>query len=152
MIEVKLRPVDGKGLFSIAAVNERLRRMEERVLTDYAQAVVDDARASIKRAVLERNRPVPSQAGETPRSRGPDDPLKRIVFDYEPGSNPLTAKVRIGFERMVTSDPDTLARLEMGGTARAKNGRTIVIKKRPTLVPAQQRQMARMPALFTDSL
>ena len=171
MFGVKMQPIGRDNFFNSAAVIKRLSEEERKRLSRYGAFVRTDARQSIKPASIKNRkeiraakkanektpRPlyVPSKAGEPPRTRQQGAPIKRILFGYESASeagNLFSGNVVIGFARLGGKESATPGRLEKGGEFKNRKGKTVKIAARPTMVPAQQRQMKRMPAMFADSL
>jgi hypothetical protein len=170
-IGMKLTAIGKDNFFDSEAVIKRLSAADRKVMSKYGAYVRTDSRQSIKKAVvknkkeiraakkagLEAPKPeyVSSKPGETPRSRRPNNPIKRILFGVETpqeAGNLFSGNVVIGFGLQGGNASDVPGRLEKGGTFRTKRGKVVQVAARPTMVPAQKRVNTRMPAMFADSL
>jgi hypothetical protein len=170
MMGMQLQPITSNQFFDSKEVMRRLSESQRKKLMQYGADVRSLGRRSIKKAVVAnkadiaaaekagkkppRKKFVPSAPGEAPRSRQAGDPIKRILYGYESASeagNIFSGNVVIGFGQLGGRKSDVPGKLERGGAVQ-KKGKTIRIAARPTMVPAQQKQNLKMPAMFADSL
>src|ERR1035441_3751722 len=96
-----------------------------------------------KKAGQETPSPIyePSKAGEAPRTRRAGQPIKRILFGYEPDNGGNAAS---GVDLTFGGMTGTPGRLERGGSfTNKRTGRTVTVAKRPTLVPALAKEKSK---------
>lgn len=164
MIGFKVQAISKGMFFDSEAVMKAVSAADRKVLSKFGAFVRTTARRSIRPAVVKNKKAVraakkagtktpkieyqASQPGEAPRSRQGD--LKRfILFGYEPEAR----NVVIGPTLVGDRASETPHRLEYGGEFRSKKtGKTIKVAKRPFMKPAFDKELARMPAMFADSL
>ena len=164
-IGVRMKAISGDNFFDSAKVKKLLTAAKRKSLSKFGAFVRTTARQSIrpakilnrkeirkaKKAGQETPSPIyePSKAGEAPRTRRAGQPIKRILFGYEPDNG---GNVVIGFGLTFGGMTGTPGRLERGGTFTTKKGRTVTVAKRPTLLPALAKEKAKASLMFADSL
>ena len=167
MIGVRMKAISGDNFFDSAKVKKLLTAAKRKSLSKFGAFVRTTARQSIKTAETKKSRmartkakktgdkmPEPifeaSKPGEAPRTRRAGQPIKRILFGYEPDNG---GNVVIGFGLTFGGMTGTPGRLERGGSfTNKRTGRTITVAKRPTLVPTLAKEKSKAALMFADSL
>lgn len=162
MIGVSVKPIRRANFFDSAAVMKALNAAERRVLSKFGAFVRQGAKSSIRPAIVLNRKEIragkkigrtfrkvyaASKPGEAPRSRRGD--LKRlIVFGYDFAKK----SVVVGPKPIGGRRAETPGRLEAGGTFRSRSGKLVRVLKRPYMKPAFDRELRKMPGLWTDSI
>lgn len=135
-----------KMFLDSAAVHRMIDQRTKRVLSRFGSFVRSTARESIKR------RKEPSKPGEPPHTR--TGLLKKILFIYDP----IRRSVVVGPMKLNTATQSALPALEYGGESIAKVGpgrklkKRIIIRKRPFMQPALEKELPKLPGLWANSV
>lgn len=132
--------------FDRGAVSKLVDQRTKRVLSKIGAFVRATARESIRRAKK------PSKPGRPPHTR--TGLIKKIIFIY----NPSSKSVVVGPMKLNKPTQSALPALEYGGQSIAmvgpgrKQKKRILIRKRPFMQPALEKELPKLPELWANSV
>ncbi|HZZ77190.1 MAG TPA: hypothetical protein VFE62_01645 [Gemmataceae bacterium] len=164
-----MKPITGSMFFNAEEVVKKIDAKKRRVLSMIGAYTRTTARQSIKPAKIANRKEIrrakklgqqtpepeyiPSRPGEPPRTRRPDQPIKKILFGYDADGGDGEGSLVVGFGLAFGSQTGTPLRLEKGGSIRIrKTGRIVRTAARPTLAPALAKEQAKVTTLFSGEL